>query len=99
MKTTPIYRVLAKDATLLVAFVSEPRAMYAWATDPRADRVVKGPMTIAQKNTREYDQTPVAVYSTLRGDVLRMAVPVGTTWTEALALAPRNYALMEVQHG
>lgn len=96
MKTTPIYRVLSKDATLLVAYVSEPRAMYAWATNPRAERVMKGAMTIAQKNIREYDQTPVAVYSTLRGDVLRMAVPVGTTWNEALALAPRNYMLIEL---
>ncbi len=96
MKTTQIYRVLSENATLLVAYIHEARALYELATNPLATSVVKGPMTVAEKPRKYVAQYPVAVYGDLRGHELRMAVHENCTWDEALALAPRNYLLIEL---
>lgn len=96
MKTTQIYRVLSENATLLVAYINKARALYELSVNPLATTVVKGPMTVAEKPRKYVVQMPVAVYGNLHGHELRMAVHEGCTWAEALALAPRNYMLIEL---
>lgn len=90
MKTTPIYRVLAENATLLVAYVSENRAVYELQCNPVAHRVELGNLVLAIKDPMRVKKM-VAVYTSVTNEVRRVVLPYpvdGDMWRVARENVP-----------